>query len=96
MLVLASGERRFPYYGHGALMRIDAIAQHQVVQKTVESVEIRLVVRRPLTPSEEAYLREAAANALGAPFKVELSYCDAIARDASGKYAEFYSEVGSS
>jgi phenylacetate-CoA ligase len=93
MLVLASGERRFPFYGHSALMRVDAIVQHQVVQKTFDLVEIRLVVRRPLTDEEEAYLRHSATSALGAPFTVQLSYCEPIARGPGGKYAEFYSEV---
>ena len=93
MLVLASGERRFPYYGHSALMRVDAIMQHQVVQKTFDVVEVRLVVRRALTDEEETYLRQATANALGPPFKVQLTYCDPIPRGPGGKYAEFYSEV---
>ncbi|MDE2159915.1 MAG: phenylacetate--CoA ligase family protein [Burkholderiales bacterium] len=93
MLVLASGERRFPYYGHNALMQVDAIVQHQVVQTGYDEVELRLVVKRPLTAAEEEPLRRAAMAALGPPFKVRLSYRDEIARGPGGKYAEFYSEL---
>lgn len=93
MLVLPSGDRRFPYYGHAAVVGVDAVAQHQVAQVAADTVEIRLVVRRPLTDAEEARIRDAAAAALGGDFRVRIAYREMIARDASGKYAEFRYEV---
>ena len=93
MLVLADGSRRFPYYGHNALMKVDAILQHQVVQRTLDEVELSLVLRRQLTPDEERYLIDSAQRALGAPFRVTLRVRDAIERGPGGKYAEFYSDV---
>jgi len=95
MLVLAGGERRFPFYGHGALMRVSAIVQHQVVQKALDRVEVRLVVSRPLTGEEEAHVRRSVGDALGPPFTVQITYCEPITRGPGGKYAEFYSEVAS-
>jgi phenylacetate-CoA ligase len=93
MLVLPSGEKRYPYYGHDAMVRVDAIRQHQLVQTSPEAIEIRLVVRRPLTPAEEAHILATAADGLGYPFHLKLAYCDEIKRDPSGKYAEFRSNV---
>jgi phenylacetate-CoA ligase len=93
MLVLPSGEKRYPYYGHNALVEVAAIRQHQVVQKSREEIEIRLVVRRALTAAEEAHILQAAAEGLGHPFRLSLAYCAEITRDPSGKYAEFRSEI---
>lgn len=93
LLVLPSGERRFPFYGHGQLMRVDAIVQHQVVQRSLALIEVRLVVRRALTADEESYIRRVVSDALGEAFEVRVSYCDPIARGPGGKYAEFHSEV---
>jgi phenylacetate-CoA ligase len=76
-------------------MRVAAIVQHQVVQKAVDRVEVRLVVSRPLTSEEEAHVRRSVGDALGPPFTVQISYCAPITRGPGGKYAEFYSEVAS-
>jgi phenylacetate-CoA ligase len=93
MLTLADGTRRFPFYGHNAMMRVGAIAQHQVAQVGPTQVEIRLVVVRALMEAEERQIVDAAGKALGAPFEVSLKYVDGIARGPGGKYAEFCNEV---
>jgi phenylacetate-CoA ligase len=93
MLALPGGGRRYPYYGHNAMMAIDAIRQHQVAQTSLEDIEIRLVVARPLTAAEEDEIRQAAHEGLGGPFRLTLTYCDEIRRGANGKYAEFCSEL---
>ncbi len=97
MLTLPDGTRRFPYYGHNAIMRVGAIAQHQVAQVGPAQVgpaqvEIRLVVVRALTEAEERQIVEASRRALGAPFEVSLKYVDGIARGPGGKHAEFCNE----
>ncbi len=93
MLTLPSGAKRFAHYGQKVLSEIGAVVQHQVVQHTREDVELRLVVRRPLTGEEEARISDAVLSGLGYAFRLRLSYCDAIARAASGKYDEFRSEI---
>ncbi len=93
MLSVAGGGKRYPYYGHNAMMAVRAIRQHQVVQTSRETIEIRLAVSRPLSASEEERIRAIALDGLGHPFAIELSYVDRIERDASGKYAEFRSEL---
>lgn len=93
MLTLPNGEKRYPYYGHNALVRVTAIRQHQVVQKSRDEIEIRLVLSRPLTAEEDAHIRAAALEGLGHPFKLTLTECDEIKRSPEGKYAEFRSEI---
>jgi phenylacetate-CoA ligase len=93
MLTLPDGAKRYPFYGHSAMMSVRAIRQHQLVQKSLTEIEIRLVVSHPLSAAEEARIREAAIAGLGHPFEITLAYTDEIKRDASGKYAEFRSEI---
>jgi phenylacetate-CoA ligase len=92
---MASGDRRFPYYGNKALADIPAIIQHQLVQKSIELIEVRLVARRRLTTEETERLRITMQTALGHPFDIHFVYCDAIARTASGKFEEFRCEIAS-
>jgi len=92
MLTLPDGQRRFPFYAHNTIMQVDAIAQHQVAQIARDEVEIRLVVRRPLTPAEEAHIIAAASRGLGGEHRVRIAYRAEIPRQASGKFAEFANE----
>lgn len=92
MLTLPNGQRRFPYYAHNTMMQVDAIVQHQVAQTALDVVEIRLVVRRPLTTTEEAHVIGAATRGLGGQHKVQIVYRPEILRQASGKFAEFVNE----
>ena len=92
MLTLPNGGRRFPYYGHGEIMRINAIAQHQVAQTGPDQIDIRLVVRRPLTADEEKDVIGIASRHLGAPFSVRIVYHPELQRGPGGKFAEFANE----
>ena len=95
MVLMASGDRRFPYYGNKALADFPAIIQHQLVQKSTELIEVRLVARRRLTTEETERLRIVMQSALGHSFDIHFVYCDAIARTASGKFEEFRCEIAS-
>jgi phenylacetate-CoA ligase len=70
------------------------VVQYQVVQTSLERIEIRLVLRRLLTGEEERYLRELVQNGLGHTFEAEIVVVDQIERATSGKYEDFRSEVG--
>lgn len=93
MLALPGGGRRFPFYGHNEIMRVDAIVQHQVAQTASDQVELRLVVRRPLTPAEEAHILAAAQAGIGPAHRISIVYRDEIRRRSSGKFAEFTNET---
>jgi phenylacetate-CoA ligase len=92
-VTLPDGTRRYPYYGNKAIAEIPAIVQHQLVQKSRDAIEVRLVARAPLSAAQEDGLRRALATALGHPFDVAIVYVDAIERSLSGKFVEFLSEL---
>ncbi len=93
LLVLPSGEKRYAYHGGRSLIEIPAVVQFQVVQRTPTQIDLKLVVRRPLTPAEEAQARTMVLKSLRHPFDLRLVYVDAIARSPSGKYEDFLSEI---
>ncbi|HVM77419.1 MAG TPA: AMP-binding protein [Stellaceae bacterium] len=92
-LVLPSGGRRHPWLGTDEFAENPAIVQHQVVQRSLEELEFRLVVRRPLTAAEETRLADILRKNLGHPFRVTFRYLDAIPRAPSGRFFEFLSEL---
>jgi phenylacetate-CoA ligase len=93
MIVLPTGERRFGYHSPDLLAGIAPIVQHQIAQMSREELEIRLVVRRPLTPEEEAAAIGLVNANYGGGFRCRISYRDEIARAPGGKYFVFRSEL---
>lgn len=93
MLQLANGKRYWPSFGLRGLSRELGIRQHQMVQKSYELIEARLVVAAPLNATQEDRLRVQLLSCLPAGFRVELTYCADIPRSASGKFEDFLSEV---
>jgi phenylacetate-CoA ligase len=93
MVVLPSGERRFGYHSPDLLADIAAIAQHQIAQVSVDALEIRLVARRALTPSDEAAVIERVNWNYGGGFRCRIVYRDEIPRAAGGKFFVFRSEL---
>jgi phenylacetate-CoA ligase len=91
--VLPSGEKRFQKLAFNQLARSPAIVQMQMVQTSRSRMELRLVLRRPLTEAEEEQLRAALTEALGYPFEIAIVAVDEIAREPSGKFFAFRSEV---
>ena len=89
LLMLPSGELRPPYYGHGAVMKVRSIRQHQVIQTSRNHVLFQLVVAQPLTREEEDHIIRSATEALGGAFDVSIGYVDEILRSPNGKFAEF-------
>ena len=93
MLRLPDGGMRHPRFGEAQFGGIAPVRQFQVVQKTLQDIEVVLVVARPLTPAEEDTLRALIIRNLAHPFAVSFVYRDNIPRSAGGKYEDFRSEV---
>ncbi|MEO0375766.1 MAG: AMP-binding protein, partial [Cyanobacteria bacterium P01_A01_bin.17] len=95
MLVLPSGERRWPILGEQRYAQIaPAIRQHQMIQRDLEHIEMRFVVDQPLTAAEETELRKfILSSQLRHPFQLSFCYPDAIERSTSGKFEEFLCQV---
>ena len=86
------GERVFPSFD--IEFRASApIRQFQLVQTSLEIIEMKLVVTRELTLGEENTLKETVNTALGYTFNLPITYVDDIPRDASGKFRDIYSEL---
>jgi phenylacetate-CoA ligase len=94
MLRMAGGRLRWPSLPSGDdLGRIAPVRQFQLVQKSLERLELHLVVARALSAAEEERVRSAFLKDLGGGFALTLAYPEAIARTAGGKYEDFRCEV---
>ncbi len=92
---LPTGERYWPRLRHirKTLMDFGGISQFQIVQRTLEELELRLVGDRRLTPAEEERLREVVRDQFRYPFNVGVSYHDEIPRGPGGKFEVIRSEI---
>jgi phenylacetate-CoA ligase len=93
IVVLPSGERRFGWLSSRGFAKIEALIQHQIVQKSPEEMEVKLVAHRPLTQEEIAIVRATIVQGFGHDFVLTFSYHDELPRSASGKFFVFRSEV---
>jgi phenylacetate-CoA ligase len=92
-VTLPNGDKRRNYASHYRLARIPALREFQIVQRSLELIEARLVVARPLTADEEQRVRTVLVAAFGDTFRIELAYCESIPRTAAGKLRTFVSEL---
>jgi phenylacetate-CoA ligase len=77
-----------------AYREIAPVRQYQFVQHTLEDIEVRFVVDRPLTAAEEEQLGGVIHSALGHPFRLKFTYlAGEIPRSPSGKFEEFISRI---
>ena len=93
MLVYPDGRRNRPPIGDIWEVDIPDIRQIQIVQKSLERVEVRLATTRALTGGEEQRVRDWFHHRSHNQFDVTISYHDEIPRGPSGKFEDFRSEV---
>jgi len=96
MLVLPSGEKRWPLSGFSEYRDIAPIRRYQIVQLDRGCIEMRFVAERPVSADEEQRLTEVIRRWLGHPFEIRFRYFDELPRSASGKFEEFISMVDQS
>lgn len=94
MVVLPSGERYWPLVGLHRFREVGEILQYQLVQHDLERVEMRLVTAAPLDRAAEQRLTEIVQQALGHPFRIQLTYVSGeLERSRGGKFEEFVCRV---
>jgi len=93
MLTLPDGNRRWPFLGEYRYRDVAPVRQYQIVQKSLELIEVVLAADRPLTSTEESKLSEIIRAELGYPFELSFVYVDEIPRSPSGKFEDFRSEL---
>ena len=93
MATLPNGEQFWPRYFSDYLDTVAPVSQAQLVQHTVDEIEVRIVAKRQVTPAEETRLGDAILEYLGHPFVLRFTYMDEIPRSANGKFEDFMSKV---
>jgi len=91
-IVRPTGERVFPDL-YREFSAVAPVRQHQLVQTSLEIIEMKLAVTRPLSPEEESALKDSIHTSLGYSFQLPITYVDAIPREPSGKFRDIRSEV---
>ncbi len=98
MLTLPSGEKLWPSYHFifdDALGKsLPSFREAQLVQRTLDEIEVRVVATRPVTAQEEARARKALSEALSDAFAFRFVYVDEIPRPRSGKFQAVLSDLG--
>jgi phenylacetate-CoA ligase len=93
LITLPTGERYWPMTGFKKFNEIAPIRQYQLVQKTLTTLEVRLVSEQPLSKTQEQQLTAAIHEAVKYPFDLDFQYFPVLAKKANGKFEEFISEV---
>jgi len=95
-IVYPDGRAEFPYLGeHGQIHALTGvrISAFQIVQRSVEDIEIRLVGERQFTADETAKVVQKFQRNFGHPFRISITFWDEIPKGSRGKFEEFVSEV---
>jgi phenylacetate-CoA ligase len=92
-LMLPSGEKRRPILNHYRLAEVGAIREFQIVQRSLERIEVLMVLGRPPSADETATLVAVLAAELGGGFDIVLTPCETIPRTAAGKLRPFMSDL---
>jgi phenylacetate-CoA ligase len=93
MVVLPDGSRHWPIVGmHKFESTGISVRQFQVIQTSLQRIEVKLVVDRLPSPEQEHALVDVVQKALGHSFEIALTYVGSISTPA-GKFEEFVSAV---
>ncbi len=95
MVRLPDGSTHWPLVGFHRFRDIAPVRQYQLVQRSLEEIEVRLVCDRALRPDEETQLAAVMRDALGHPFALRFVFFDGeLPRSANGKFEEFVCAIG--
>jgi phenylacetate-coenzyme A ligase PaaK-like adenylate-forming protein len=92
LLTLPTGERVGVAYLHD-IFKDAPVAQFQIVQRSREHLEMRIVPTRELTPDDERRISAAAVDRFGHPFRVTFEYLAELPYGPGGKFEDFRSEI---
>ncbi len=94
-LTLPTGEKFWPRLGNKSLNNVAPIELIQMVQTSLEHIEVRLVVSSEVSREDEVKLGEILLKKFGHPFSFTFTYHDEIPRGPGGKFEQFRSELPS-
>jgi len=90
-VILPDGSRHWPRIGSREFRKIAPIKRFQAVQTDMSTIELRLIIEKPLTVEQESALSKELQHWIGHPFDVRFVYLDEF---PSGKFEEFICQVG--
>lgn len=93
MLLRPDGSRYWPSFPSEVWAHIAPVEQFQVIQKDRDSVELRVVALRDLTPAEVHAMFTALRQALDCDYRMTLLRLAQIPRGTGDKYEDFICEV---
>ncbi len=94
LLTLPDGTRRWPRLGYESeLQAIAPIELMQMIQTSIDQIDVRLVMARPLNEAETESLTAFIHGNLAYPFRLRFEYVDSIRNPANGKLEQFMSLV---
>lgn len=93
MLIMPSGEQRWPVFSWPRYKEVAAIRQFQFTQHSVDTIEMRLVSDRPLTDDQKERLTAIIHSSLGHSFNLVMTRVDEIPQGKNGKFEEFVSLI---
>ena len=86
MVILPDGTRHWPQIGSREFRKIAPIKRFQAVQTGTHTIELRLVVEKPLTLEQEKALSTKLQDQIGYPFAINFVYLETF---PLGKFEEF-------
>ena len=93
MMRMADGSRRHVAGGTKRFTGFPSIIRGQLAQVAFDTIELRLVVRAPLTEAEEDELHRRIEDDVGAELFLRVVYLDDLPRSEGGKFETFRCEV---
>ncbi|MGF1641385.1 MAG: phenylacetate--CoA ligase family protein [Rhodospirillales bacterium] len=93
MLTLPTGARVWPTLTASLFLAVAPVRQFQVIQRSLDAIEVKLAVARPLTGEQKQKLAGALAAKFGYPFAFTFTEVAEIPHAPSGKYEDFRSEL---
>lgn len=92
-LSLPDGTRRRVDTGYYRISTIPAVQEFQIAQRSLDRIELLLVLARPLTDDETATVRDVLVKEFGDGFHYDITVHDHIVRTEAGKLRAFISDL---
>ena len=93
MLTLPDGSQHWPSFPAAIWKSIAPVEQFQLVQRSLEEIEVNYVMSRDLDQRETAQITAALQDRLGFPFLIRLQRLPLIKRSAAHKFEDFISAL---
>ncbi len=93
LVCLPDGTKRWVWVGENLYGDLHSIQQFQMIQYSIEEIEIRLVCEPVLSESQKKSLIDTLQETMAYPFKFKFNYVDNIPRSKGGKFEDFISYV---